>query len=132
MLFVSFFKWWYSDGWQQRARKIATSLDGVIDYFSISLLVKTLFQPFRQDSNGRVDGALDAKMHALAENLISRVLGALIRLVVLIFGMLSIAAFAIWSVIVLVGWAIVPVAPLVGIVLASLGVVPSWEWLPWM
>lgn len=133
MLFVSFFKWWYSDGWQQCARQIVTKLDGVIDYFSIDLLVKTLFQPFRQDSTGKVDGSLDVKLHALAENLISRVLGAVIRLVILVLGLITIALFSIWSVIVLVGWAVVPAAPLIGIGLAAGGVVPDWKGLvPWM
>lgn len=122
MLFVSFFKWWYSDGWRQRAQVVSMKLDGVIDYFSIDLLIKTLFQPFRQDSTGRVDGSLGVKLHALADNLISRILGAFIRLVILLFGLLAIALYTVIAFLLLVMWAIVPLAPLLGVVLAVMGV----------
>lgn len=124
MLFVSFFKWWYSDGWRQRARLMGNRLEGVIDYFSIDLLAKTLFQPFRQDSTGRVDGSLDMKLRALADNLISRVLGAIIRLVILLFGLIAIAAYALIALVMLIVWAIVPVAPVIGLILMVAGVKP--------
>lgn len=123
MLFVSFFKWWYSDGWRRRARLVNVKLDGVIDYFSIDLLVKTLFQPFRQDSTGRVDGTLGDKMHALADNMISRVLGAFIRTVILLFGIVTITLYALGAVVVLVFWGMIPVIPILGVVLAAFGVV---------
>ncbi len=117
MLFISFFKWWYSDGWRQRARLMMIKLEGVIDYFSIDLLLKTLFQPFRQDSTGKVDGSLDRKLRAFADNLISRVLGAIIRLVILLFGLVAIAFNTVVAIGALVVWAIVPVLPVVGIIL---------------
>ncbi len=122
MLFISFFKWWYGDGWRQRARLMATRLDGVIDYFSIDLLAKTLFQPFRQDSTGRVDGPLTVKLRALADNLISRVLGAIIRLVILLFGIVAIIISAVLAIGGLIAWAALPVIPIAGVVLAVTGV----------
>ena len=122
MLFISLFKWWYHDGWIQRARTLNTRLDGVIDYFSIDLLAKTLFAPFRQDGVGRVDGPLEVKMRALLDNLMSRVIGAIIRTVILIAGIITIAGYVVYGFIMLIVWAIVPVAPFVGIALAVIGV----------
>ena len=122
MLFVSLFRWWYSDGLRQRAQAMNTRLDGIIDYFSIDLLAKTLFQPFRQDVSGRVDGSLDLKMRAFADNTISRVLGAMIRTVILLLGLITIALYAIAVVVGLLAWIAIPATPLIGIVLAVAGV----------
>lgn len=122
MLFISFFKWWYSDGLRHRAQMMSTRLDGVIDYFSIDLLIKTLFQPFRQDSTGKVDGSLDMKLRALADNMISRVLGAIIRTVILVFGLIAIAIYSIVTIASLIVWIIVPAAPIIGVALAAAGV----------
>lgn len=122
MLFVSFFKWWYSDGLSQRARMMRTRLEGVIDYFSIDLLLRTLFQPFRQDSSGHVDGSLDVKLHAMADNLISRCLGAVIRTVILIFGLIAIVVYALIACLALVVWVLVPLAPAVGAIMTVVGV----------
>ena len=122
MLFVSLIRWWYSDGWRLRAQKMSSKLDGVIDYFSIDLLLKTLFQPFRQDGAGRVEGSLDVKMRAFADKMISRMLGAIIRLFILVFGLIAIALYVLYTLVVLVTWFFIPLAPLVGVVLAVLGV----------
>ena len=122
MLFVSLIRWWYSDGWRLRAQKMSTKLDGVIDYFSIDLLIKTLFQPFRQDGVGKVDGSLDMKMRAFADQMISRMLGAIIRLFILIAGLIAIALYVLYAFVILVTWFFVPVAPFIGVVMAIVGI----------
>jgi len=72
LLVTELFKWWYTAGLRQRLKKISVRLDGTIDYFSMDLLVKTLFAPFRQISAGKVDGSLEVKMRALIDRLFSR------------------------------------------------------------
>lgn len=122
MLFVSLLKWWYSDGWRRRATIVNAQLDGMIDYFSVDLLAKTLFSPFRQISAGKVDGPLGVQLRAFGDRLISRVIGAMIRTVLLVMGMISIALTALFGLVVLMVWAFVPVMPFVGIVAALIGV----------
>ncbi len=122
MLFVSLFKWWYGAGWVLQARALSVRLDGLVDYFSIDLLAKTLFAPFRQDGVGRVDGPLEVKFRAFLDKLISRILGAIIRTAILLIGLISIALFVVYSALVLAVWFLVPVAPVIGIVLAAMGV----------
>ena len=122
MLFISLFKWWYGSGWVQQARALSVRLDGLVDYFSIDLLAKTLFSPFRQDGAGRVDGPLSVKMRALLDNLMSRMIGAVIRTVILLIGLISIAVFVVFCAAVLVVWFVVPVAPIIGVILAVMGV----------
>lgn len=122
MLFISLFKWWYGAGWVLQARALSVRLDGLVDYFSIDLLAKTLFAPFRQDGVGRVDGPLEVKFRAFLDKLISRILGAIIRTAILLIGLVSIALFVVYSALVLAAWFLVPVAPVIGIVLAVMGV----------
>lgn len=121
MLFVSLLQWWYSDGWRRRASIVSAQLDSMIDYFSIDLLAKTLFSPFRQISAGKIDGPLGVQLRAFADKLISRVIGALIRTVLLIVGMITIALTALFGVVILVLWAIVPALPIIGIIAALTG-----------
>ena len=121
MLFISLVQWWYGDGWRQRARLISNRLDGTIDYFSIELLLKTLFSPFRQISAGSVDGSLEAKFRAWADRMVSRAIGAVVRLILLVVGLLAIATQAVFGVVILIGWALVPLFPVIGIVLMIVG-----------
>lgn len=122
MLFMSLFQWWYGDGWRQRAVAVNARLDSVMDYFSMGLLVKTLFSPFRQISAGKVDGPLGVQLRALADRLISRMIGGMIRTVLLLVGAIAIALQAVFGVVVLVGWLFVPALPVVGLVLMIIGV----------
>lgn len=122
MLFISLIQWWYGDGWRQRARKLQTNLEGTIDFFSISLLLKTLFQPFRQISAGSVDGAIDTKLRAFFDRLVSRLIGAAVRLVIMIAGVVAITAQIVFGLVMMVLWAIVPALPIIGVVLAVMGV----------
>lgn len=121
MLFVSLLRWWYGDGWRRRARIVSTQIDGVIDYFSIDLLARTLFSPYRQISAGKVDGPLGVQLRAFADRLISRFIGAMIRTVLLIMGLIAIAAQVIFGMAILVLWAFVPLFPIIGAGLAVAG-----------
>lgn len=117
--------WWYSNGWIQAARRLAMRLDGLRDYFSIGLLLTTLFAPFRQISAGGVSGGLDAQFRAFIDKTISRLIGAFIRLIVLIIGIISIVVGALLGLFALILWAFVPFLPIVGLVLMLTG------WVPW-
>lgn len=121
MLFISLIQWWYGDGWKRRIHLIGSHLEGTIDFFSVTLLLKTLFQPFRQISAGRVEGTLDDRLRAVADKLISRVIGAGIRLVIIAVGLLSITVHALFGLVVLISWAIVPALPLAGLILVFTG-----------
>ena len=122
MLFMGLIRWWYSDGWRRRASIVNAQLGGMIDYFSVDLLAKTLFSPFRQISAGRVDGPLGVQLRAFADRLISRMIGAMIRTVLLVAGMIAIALTALVGLIILVVWAFVPVLPIIGLIATIIGV----------
>lgn len=92
-----------------------------MDFFSFSLLLKTLFQPFRQISAGSVEGALDTKLRAFADKLIARFIGAGIRLVIMCIGLITILLQGLVTMLLLVGWALVPIAPIIAVIMVVIG-----------
>lgn len=121
LLITELLRWWYGDGWRLRAKLVANRLDGTIDYFSVDLLIKTLFAPYRQISAGRVDGPLGVQFRVMVDKLFSRVIGAIIRLIILLIGAIAIGLQALFGMIVLAAWGVLPFLPIVGAVFALMG-----------
>jgi len=104
---------------------VLARLDKTMDFFSIGLLLRTMFSLFRQDGAGSVDGPLSIKFQAFLGRVISRVIGAVVRTVVLLVGVITIALQALLGILVLSLWVAVPAMPVVGFVLMIGG------WVPW-
>jgi len=117
MLIIALFSWWYTVGWAQLGRRAAARIGGVLDFFSVGMLLKSLFAPFRQISVGRVQGSLDAKIRAWADLQISRLIGAMVRLAVIAFGLIAMVVMVVVSVGLLLLWPIVPAAPFIALVI---------------
>lgn len=125
MFVLSVLSWWYGAGWRQRAVKLKEQLAATEDYFSIDLLLKTLFSPFRQISAGKVRGPLGVQMRAFFDRLISRMIGGMIRIFMVVVGSIAIIVNALVGTILLFLWGAVPLLPLVGLYLFVVG------WMPW-
>jgi hypothetical protein len=125
MFVVGILSWWYSAGWRQRLAMLQERLAKTTDYFSIDLLAKTLFAPFRQIAAGRVDGPLSVKLHAFFDRLTSRMIGAAVRSIMIFVGILAIFAHSLIGFVSLVIWALIPALPVLGITLFISG------WTPW-
>lgn len=127
MLFISFFSWWYGDGWKRQIVKVGTGLNKTIDQFSIPQLAATLFSPFRQISAGSaaVNTSMDIKYRMWADRLFSRFFGAFVRFFTIIAGLIVLFFLLITGAIRIIGWLFVPLLPLVGLMLGASG------WLPW-
>lgn len=125
MFIVGMLAWWYSAGWKRCLLNVVDNLAGLYDYFSFELLIKTLFSPFRQISAGRVRGSLEVQFRAWLDRLISRLIGAFIRLIVIIVGTLTLVVASVIGLVRIVLWPIVPWLPIVGLAVALTG------WVPW-
>lgn len=121
MLLVGLFSWWYSTGWVQLTQRLLARLVSVLDFFSIGLLFRTLFAPFKQISVGRVQGSVETQLRAWGDLQISRVIGAMVRLAVIAFGLVATLLLAIGGMLLLILWPLVPVLPLL-VVLTLIGV----------
>jgi hypothetical protein len=117
----AFFIWWYGPGWRLQSERMMQRLLGVADTFSFSLLLGSLFAPFRQISAGRVRGPLGVQFRAWLDRLISRFIGALIRIGMLLFGGVAFLGCAVWSIAYLAVWPLLPAMPIIGIILAVTG-----------
>ncbi len=120
-------QWWYGAGWLQTIKRVQEKLAATADYFSIGLLFKTLFMPFRQISAGKPRGPLAVRWQAFVDRLVSRAIGAMIRTAIIGIGCLWIAIRVVISGVFIVGWGIVPLLPIVGVVLMASGWVPTWN-----
>ena len=122
MFLVGIFQWWYSEGWLRHVRRVYLGILRTADFFSLKLLLETLFNPFRQISAGRVQGPLPVQLRAAFDRLFSRIIGAVVRLIMLVVGLIVIAGRSLWALISIIAWTLLPLAPIVGIVLWQLRV----------
>lgn len=122
LLVTSLLRWWYTEGLHQKFQSLANRLEGTMDFFSFSLLIKTLFSPFRQISAGRVDGPLGVQIRAMVDKLVSRIIGAGIRITILVVGGVAVTLELILSIFLLIGWLVLPAGPIIGIILSISGV----------
>lgn len=125
MQLAALISWWYGDGFIRMLRTVQARFASLYDYFSIDLLLKTLFLPFRQISAGRVTGSIDAQLRAFLDQMISRIIGTIVRSLVLIIGCVAIVVLGSLSLLYIILWAAMPVLPIVGLVLMLVG------WVPW-
>jgi hypothetical protein len=125
MFIVGMLSWWYGAGWRQRVHVAQNSIEGVYDYFSIDLLLRTLFSPFRQISAGSVRGPIGVQMRAWFDQLISRTIGSIVRSLMIIIGSITLFLTSIIQGVMIAAWALIPVVPFVGIILGLVG------WMPW-
>ncbi|MEO6761724.1 MAG: hypothetical protein ABI220_05150 [Candidatus Saccharimonadales bacterium] len=109
MLTLEFFKWWYGSGWQGTLSKTNSRLTQLAERFSVSTLLRTLFAPWRRIISYPGAG-LDARMRAMLDNSISRLIGFLIRIAVLIGAGITYIVILILALLEIVAWPLVPAA----------------------
>lgn len=106
-------------------RRVLERLAATADFFSVGLLLKTLFAPFRQISAGKVRGPLGVQLRAFFDRLISRLIGAMVRTAMILTGGILLVVHAVLGGLAIIGWLFVPALPLLGAVLMIGG------WMPW-
>lgn len=126
MVIVGFVQWWYGAGLLRQLRLGREHIANFFDYFSIDLLIRTFFSPFRQISAGSVQGPIGLQIRAFFDRLISRVIGATVRTLTILVGVITIFLTIIVEIVRVVVWVLLPVAPSIGLVLTFLG------WMPWV
>jgi hypothetical protein len=119
MLLVGFVSWWYGAGWRSQIKKIELSIRRTSDFFSISLLFKTLFSPFRQISADATGNDIGSRFRAWGDRLFSRIIGAVMRTFMIIFGLVTLLIALLIGLLRLVLWPAVPLLPIAGLVLMT-------------
>jgi hypothetical protein len=122
MLTAGLISWWYSDGYKLFASKIWTKLGDTIDLFSIGSLLRTLFAPYRQISANASGVSIDDKILAFFDRLVSRMVGGVARLGIVLAGAIVISIQFIGSVLSLIVWPLMPLLPVAFIMLFVTGI----------
>jgi len=107
---MQFFLWHYTDGVTYYLNKWLYSLRYIEHYFSIPTLLKTLIYPWKRlESNESGPGfSFSRYFENLTFNLISRFIGACVRLVLIFFGLLLIAFVFVGGGAGIIVWLIIP------------------------
>ena len=105
---AAFFKWWYGAGWKLVWERLGERIQSVASAFSVTLLVRTLFSPWRRVTAVKGRG-FDAAIHAAIDNAVGRFIGFSVRIIVLIAAAISTVAISIIGGILLFVWPFLPV-----------------------
>lgn len=121
MLPVNMIQWWYTRGWKITSSKLSDRLKNAADFFSIRLLVGNMFAPFRQISAGETSNS-SMWLSVFFDKMSSRLVGAVVRFLLLIVGIITIVLQAIGGVLLVLIWPLIPFTPVVCIILALMQV----------
>ncbi|HJQ08402.1 MAG TPA: hypothetical protein VJ836_02865 [Candidatus Saccharimonadales bacterium] len=124
MMLFALFSWWYTAGWAGVAKKVGDRVESMLETFSVYLLARTLFAPFRQISAGQVSGSFDVRLRAFGDRAFSRVFGAFIRSIFIIMGAIAALLAMLLGLVQVAVWPFIPLLPLAGLVLAMSGWIP--------
>ena len=98
-----------------------TKLKDTADTFSIGELLRTLFKPYRQ--LGMVGNSVsESRVNVFIDKLVSRLVGAVTRMVLILAGIVTLIAEILVGGVMLALWPMMPMLPIVGVVLAVVGV----------
>lgn len=123
MLVISMLQWWYGDGWRLFFQEFLDKLRNAADFFSIKLLVRDMFVPFRQISVGEGNSpSLSARISVFFDKLLSRLIGAVVRIFLLIIGTILIILEAVAGAILAILWPLAPFLVILCIVLSVMQV----------
>lgn len=117
MVIISLFYWWYTAGWLTLLRKTGERIQAVLNFFSVPLLITSLFAPFRQISAGRVQGSLGVQMQAWADRTFSRIMGAIFRTGIILIGVVTVVVVSAFGLAMILAWPLLPIAPLLVMIL---------------
>lgn len=127
MFLVGLLNWWYGEGWRLQWRRARGYLSSTAGFFSLGQLAATLFAPFRQISAGQVNGPVGVQFRAFLDRSFSRVFGAVFRSIFIVVGVITLAFVVIYSALVIVFWLVIPILPVAGLILTSIGWMPAWK-----
>jgi hypothetical protein len=107
-MLIELVTWWYGAGWLDTLQRIQKRILGIWRLFSVGILARTLFAPWRRivSTPGR---GLDSLMRSMIDNLVSRVVGFTVRIFVLVGALLATFIALVVGAAIAVLWPLVPV-----------------------
>ncbi len=117
------FTWWYTDGWKHAFKSIRLRLIAVMEHFSVGILVKTLWEPWKQIKSYAWQGSsLGDKMQVAFDNGFARFFGFVLRMSLINIAIIVSLFVGVWSIVLVVIWPLIPLLP-IGFVMVGLGLI---------
>lgn len=111
MVLLDLLIWWYTVGWVRLIRKQREIIRGIYNQFSVAILLKTLFSPWKRIVTQSRN--FSEQLKAISDNVVSRFVGFAIRIFVLFAAISIIAALIVVSIILIILWPLIPIAWLI-------------------
>lgn len=109
MIVLSFISWWYGVGWLQQWQSIVPNIKRVADIFSVDILSRTMFAPWKQIiASTRNDSSIEARFRASIDNIISRFVGFFVRFFTLLVALIALIITVVYLVLKAMLWPILP------------------------
>jgi len=105
----TYFSWWYSEEPVYLARAAQVITKKVYLNFSVPILLRTLFDPWKRDVISVENPSLDAAVRIWAMNLFSRVIGFIVRTITIFTGLLISGIVFISLIIGIICWYFLPI-----------------------
>lgn len=120
-MIIDMISWWYSQGIVRQFDRMGAQLRSVAETFSITILLETLFAPFRQIDAGLVQGPINIQFRAWIDRSLSRFFGFFIRLFTIITGLVGMLGVVLVGLVWFVIWIAMPILPVVGFIVMLVG-----------
>jgi hypothetical protein len=105
---LTYFSWWYGQELAYIWRSAGNIIRNVFQTFSISVLLRTLFSPWKRDAYSAENVSLDVRMHLALDNLISRGIGFIIRIFTILTGLIFTVFAMVIMLVVILFWLCLP------------------------
>lgn len=115
-------QWRYGAGCQWAwKRAVNERINWVNQAFSIPAMIRTWFSPFKQTYSNTNKGSIDMRVQASIDNFVSRLIGTLLRTILIFVGFLGIIASLATGILIILIWPLVPWFPVIAIFLSIFG-----------
>ena len=119
MAIVLMLGWWYSQGWLWTLRATQKRLQTVGRVFAVSILIRTLFAPWKQI---QTVSTFQTFFRDLVDNTVSRGIGAVVRGAILFWTLVLSILIIIFGIISFIVWPIIPLFVIILPILTISGV----------
>jgi hypothetical protein len=99
--------WWYGQGWKNLVDQSAKRFRKLSQFFSLPLLSRTLFSPWRRIITFPAKG-IGNRIRASVDNLVSRMVGFVVRVLVILTAVILMILLGVFCIIELVVWPLLP------------------------
>ncbi len=100
--------WWFKEVPGEILFIMRKAIKKIFLYFSIDLLAKTLFLPWKRDEIDTSNLSLDLKLRVWIMNIVSRLVGATVRIITIVSGLFAIGITAVIGVFMTIGFVALP------------------------